>query len=63
MFCPICKAEYREGFQICDDCNVSLVEELPPDPETEFVPVSTAKNSDLYHILAHEKPVIHTLGE
>jgi hypothetical protein len=33
------------------------------DPETEFVPVSAAKNPDLYHILAHEKPVIHTLGE
>jgi hypothetical protein len=33
------------------------------NPETEFVPVSAAKNKDLYHILAHEKPVIHTLGE
>ena len=33
------------------------------DPETEFVPVSAAKNTELYHILAHEKPVIHTLGE
>ena len=37
MFCPNCKAEYREGFEICDDCNVSLVEELSPEPETEFV--------------------------
>ena len=37
MFCPNCKAEYRQGFEICDDCNVSLVEELPPEPETEFV--------------------------
>ena len=33
------------------------------DPETEFIPVSAAKDKDLYHILAHEKPVIHTLGE
>jgi len=37
MFCPKCKAEYREGFVICDECNVALVEELPPEPETEFV--------------------------
>jgi len=33
------------------------------NPETEFVPVSAAKEPKLYHILAHEKPVIHTLGE
>jgi hypothetical protein len=32
-------------------------------PETEFVPVSAAQNEELYRILAHEKPVIHTLGE
>ena len=37
MFCPKCKAEFREGFVICDDCNVALVEELPPEPETAFV--------------------------
>jgi len=37
MFCPNCKAEYREGFAVCDDCNVALVDELPPEPEKEFV--------------------------
>jgi hypothetical protein len=37
MFCPNCKAEYRQGFEKCDDCNVSLVAELPPEPETEYV--------------------------
>lgn len=31
--------------------------------ETEFIPVSAATNSELYRILTHEKPVIHTLGE
>ena len=30
---------------------------------TEFIPVSAAQNENLYTILAHEKPVIHTLGE
>lgn len=28
-FCPNCKAEYREGFSICADCDVALVSELP----------------------------------
>jgi len=31
MFCPICKAEYRPGFTICNDCNIQLVPELPPE--------------------------------
>jgi hypothetical protein len=30
---------------------------------TEFIPVSAARNEDLYRILTQEKPVIHTLGE
>jgi hypothetical protein len=33
------------------------------NPETEFIPVSAAQSEDLYRILAHEKPVIHTIGE
>ncbi len=28
MFCPKCKSEYREGFTICADCNIPLVNEL-----------------------------------
>ncbi len=31
MFCPKCRCEYREGFSICADCDVSLVSELPPE--------------------------------
>src|SRR5260370_26766311 len=37
MFCPNCRAEYRSGFARCSDCEVDLVEDLPPqnpqDPE------------------------------
>ena len=29
MFCPECKAEYRQGFTQCADCDVELVTELP----------------------------------
>lgn len=28
MFCPICKAEFREGFERCNACQVSLVADL-----------------------------------
>jgi hypothetical protein len=28
MFCPSCKAEYREGFTRCADCDVDLVPKL-----------------------------------
>ena len=31
--------------------------------DTEFIPVSTARNKQIYDILSHEKPVIHTIGE
>ena len=33
------------------------------DPEKEFIPVSSGQNTELYNILAHEKPVIHNIGE
>ena len=37
MFCPICRSEYREGFWVCSDCGVELVQELPPEPEVEYI--------------------------
>ena len=30
MYCPACRAEYREGFLECTDCDVDLVEKLEP---------------------------------
>jgi len=30
MYCPQCKAEYRQGFTRCTDCDVELVYEPPP---------------------------------
>ena len=42
MFCPLCRAEYREGFYECTDCDTDLVEKLPPLPEApEFVKLAT----------------------
>ena len=31
MYCPECRAEFREGITICPDCEVPLVEELPDE--------------------------------
>ena len=33
MFCPKCKAEYREGYWECADCKTKLVTHLPPEPD------------------------------
>jgi hypothetical protein len=45
MFCPTCRAEYREGFLECTDCDVDLVEKLEPMPEMpEFVKLATIFN-------------------
>lgn len=32
MFCPECRAEYRDGFSECADCHVELIPELAPLP-------------------------------
>jgi hypothetical protein len=37
MYCPKCRAEYREGFYECAKCLVPLVDRLPPE-EPEPVP-------------------------
>jgi hypothetical protein len=39
MFCPNCKAEYREGFTKCSDCDAVLVETLNDanEPGHEFL--------------------------
>ena len=45
MYCPVCRAEYREGFFECTDCDVDLVDKLEPLPESpDFVKLATIFN-------------------
>ena len=37
MFCPKCRAEYREGFTVCADCEIGLVDVIPEVGKPEFV--------------------------
>lgn len=39
MFCPQCKAEYRQGFTRCADCDLDLVYELPARAIVPIEPV------------------------
>ncbi len=45
MYCPKCRAEFREGFTQCSDCRVPLVAKKPPerkgpgDPDLDWVMV------------------------
>ncbi len=37
MYCPKCKEEYRDGFYICADCQIPLVDELPQELKDEVL--------------------------
>ena len=37
MFCPECRTEYIEDARDCADCNVKLVTDRPPLPESDYV--------------------------
>jgi len=41
MYCPTCRAAYREGFSICADCGTVLVDSLPDEPKPQFISLVT----------------------
>jgi hypothetical protein len=45
MFCPNCRAEYKEGITHCADCKAELVDSLPePEDELEYIKVLQTLN-------------------
>lgn len=38
MYCPVCRCEYLEGVTVCSDCNVALIDALPPEEILPSVP-------------------------
>jgi hypothetical protein len=46
VFCPACRAEYREGYKHCDQCDVDLVATLPPEEEPEEDLVAALETTD-----------------
>ena len=53
MYCPECGAEYREGFDRCNDCDVALVQQRPPkDHEaTPYVTVFESSEADVIPVI------------
>lgn len=46
MFCPQCKAEYRQGFTRCADCDVELVHELTANAIVAHKPVEPGDSDE-----------------
>ena len=55
-FCPSCRTEYRQGTERCGDCDVDLVDTLPPEEE----PVS-GERVDVY-ICYEEQQMIRAVA-
>jgi len=65
MFCPRCKAEYRQGFLECSDCQVALVGHLPlevaPVPEGSIEVVTILKSGN-YSAIAVVESLLEDAG-
>lgn len=66
MFCPKCKSEYREGFNICADCGTKLIKELPSEKrietEFEYVELTTIAETNNLGLIALAKSILDSEG-
>lgn len=46
MFCPVCKYEFRRGFTHCNQCDVDLVDALPPEKQVDHTAPTAAATLD-----------------
>ena len=62
MYCPECRAEYRDEITTCPDCEVTLVAELPETPEwSDEDLVSVMETADVA-VLPVVKSVLRAAG-
>jgi hypothetical protein len=55
-FCPVCRSEYEQGIEKCRDCDVPLVESLPPEnaeaePNAHLVEIYEAAGDEEGYII------------
>ena len=48
MYCPKCKAEYREGIEVCPECDCPL-ENAVPEGDEAFEPDINEKGVEVYN--------------
>jgi Putative prokaryotic signal transducing protein len=58
LFCPLCGAEYRDGFDECSDCGVALVIEAPPETPPREVELESVFESTNPALLAIAKSLL-----
>lgn len=46
MYCPSCRSEFRPGFSRCPDCDVDLVDSLPPEDHEDLHYVEVLETAD-----------------
>lgn len=72
MYCPLCKAEYRQGVETCEDCCVPLVAAVPAPREEVQKPIQFVEILSTYNpadiavitsILEGEGVTFYFLGE
>ena len=59
-FCPKCRDEFQDWVEVCPDCGVALVDELPAPPkppkkegfDDRIMRIATAPNEAVAHIWA-----------
>ena len=63
MYCPICKSEFRDGFEFCSTCKCALVDESPEEKRKE--PLEGVLNEEIVFLTnvrdEHEAGMIESI--
>ncbi len=62
MYCPSCRSEYIEGVKMCKECDVMLVEDMPPEPRLEYQEQVGVFSSTSPSLVAMAQSVLESAG-